>query len=215
MRTAIHENATIREPVSRRFCRASKTVLAPALALCAFSLFSSCDNPADSSASGVESASKASSVAYRISSDIGGKLVLSRTQNKTWNNEEFSGAQGTMTVTGSYDYTKITYTYSYPDDYYEFKNVSIECNGYSSDDDKYALILTGTATLNGSIHEKEGSSGSSYSGAWVLSGTFKLTGLYNDEVTINLQYKRDSMVRSYSGTLTTKSGDTYSIVSSN
>jgi len=160
----------------------------------------------------IQTASEASSAAFEISTQISGVVLGWRSEDKTWSGDVFDGVKGTMTVTGSYDYRVYSYSYSYPDKYYEFDNVRIECNGYTSDNNEdYAVIMTGSATLSGTVKEDVGSTRSSYSGGWTLSGTFKLEGRFSDNVTIRLSYSEDSMHRDYSGTLTAQSGESYTV----
>ncbi|MBN2521151.1 MAG: hypothetical protein JXB17_11635 [Bacteroidales bacterium] len=178
-----------------------------------FLLYISCEKEDNSSVSSIEENWDAKVTASEVTSIIYPFILYSRTKDKIWNNEIKEGTRGTIKINGSYEYTEYSYTFSYPDYYYEFNNVVMTLNKLSKSDDDDALIITGSANINGSIHEKSGSVSSSYSGGWVLTCNLSLEGEYNDEITLTLNFSKDSMVKDYTGTLTNSKGTSFTLTS--
>jgi hypothetical protein len=174
----------------------------------------SCEENGGNSAPPIEENWDAKIVAFEVCSSLDDFILTSRSKNKTWNNETIEGKQGTITLDGSYEYEKYSYMYGYPDIYYIFNSLSVELDKFSMSTDDDAIIFTGTGTINGSIHEDVGSISSTFSGGWFLSCNLVIEGDYDDEISLQITFTEDSMVRDYSGTLTNSSGKSFPVTAS-
>ncbi len=174
----------------------------------------SCEENEDNSAPSIEENWDAKIVAYEVCSSLDDFILTSRSTNQTWSDNSFDGDQGTITINGSYEYEKNTYTFSYPDIYYRYNNVSISLDKFSTSDEDDAIIFTGTCNIDGSIHEAVGSVTSTFSGSWFMACNLVIEGYYEDEISLEITFTEDSMVRDYSGTLVNAAGTSFPVTSS-
>jgi hypothetical protein len=168
----------------------------------------------DKSIPSITTSEQASRVAFCISSTIGDFILDRFSDNVTWNNTTKNGySSGTIKINGAYHHTEVQYGYNYPKETYTFESVTVTCVDLSNDNNDTYPLLTGTASVSGSIYEQHGSRNSTFSGGWTMTGHMKLSKKYNDEVSFTFYYGEDYFTSTFSGTLTTKAGTSYDIQS--